>query len=292
MLATAGPAPSGEGWAVEFRWDGIRVIAAGGGRVRLTSRNGIDLTAGYPEIAGGRSAAGLIDVGPVVLDGELVVLDPDGRASFERLQQRMHVRNPGPELVAHAPVVFYVFDVLNVARRSLLGEAYDGRREMLTGLGLDRLPQIGCPAATPMCRRPGCWRWPGRTGLEGVVSKRRRSRYEPGRRSTAWIKTPLIITMEVLIGGWTAGSGRRCGTIGALLLGAYDTEGSLRYLGRVGTGFTETMLTDLAARRAPARGAGEPVRGAVARGGGPWRALGAPAVGRGGLYRTPAAALV
>ena len=95
-------------------------------------------------------------------------------------------------------------------------------------------------------------------GLEGVVSKRRSSRYEPGRRSPAWIKTPLINTLEVLIGGWTAGQGRRSNNIGALLLGARDAEGRLRYLGRVGTGFTDAALADLAARLAPLARTGSP----------------------------------
>jgi bifunctional non-homologous end joining protein LigD len=82
--------------------------------------------------------------------------------------------------------------------------------------------------------------------LEGVVSKRRRSRYEPGRRSSAWVKSPLVNTQEVLVGGWTPGQGRRAGTIGSLLLGAYDGQGLLRYLGHVGTGFTDAALDVLA----------------------------------------------
>jgi bifunctional non-homologous end joining protein LigD len=82
-------------------------------------------------------------------------------------------------------------------------------------------------------------------GLEGVVGKRRTARYEPGRRSPAWIKTALLHTQEVVVGGWTAGEGRREKSVGALLLGAYDGSGSLRYLGHVGTGFTEAALRAL-----------------------------------------------
>src|SRR5262249_47813695 len=85
-------------------------------------------------------------------------------------------------------------------------------------------------------------------GLEGVVSKRLRSRYEPGRRSPAWVKTALFHTQEVVVGGWTAGQGRRSDTFGALLLGAYDETGRFRYLGDVGTGFTESTLVDLRER--------------------------------------------
>ena len=88
-------------------------------------------------------------------------------------------------------------------------------------------------------------------GLEGVVGKRLRSRYEPGRRSPSWIKTALFHAQEVVVGGWTAGQGGRAGTLGSLLLGAHDAHGRLRYLGDVGTGFTERMLDDLAATFAP-----------------------------------------
>jgi bifunctional non-homologous end joining protein LigD len=85
-------------------------------------------------------------------------------------------------------------------------------------------------------------------GLEGVVGKRMGSRYQPGRRSPAWTKTALWATQEVVVGGWTTGEGRRAGTLGALLLGAYDDQGRLRYLGDVGTGFTDRVLDDLVAR--------------------------------------------
>jgi bifunctional non-homologous end joining protein LigD len=85
------------------------------------------------------------------------------------------------------------------------------------------------------------------TGLEGVVSKRLDSEYQPGRRSHAWIKTPLWQTTEVIVGGWTPGTGRRSNTLGSLLLGMYDRDGRLRYVGNVGTGFTDAMLDQLLA---------------------------------------------
>ena len=97
------------------------------------------------------------------------------------------------------------------------------------------------------------------------MAKRRTSRYEPGRRSAAWLKTALLTTQEVLIGGWTAGEGRRSGTLGALLLGARDPAGRLRYLGNVGTGFTDSMLRALAAQLEPLRRAGSPFDDEVPR---------------------------
>jgi bifunctional non-homologous end joining protein LigD len=108
-------------------------------------------------------------------------------------------------------------------------------------------------------------------GLEGVVAKRLNSLYYPGKRSTAWIKTPLRHTQEVIIGGWTEGGGRRSGTLGALLLGVHDQrDGRLRFVGRVGTGFTQAALRDmqamLEARARPTGPFDEPIPREDARG--------------------------
>jgi bifunctional non-homologous end joining protein LigD len=250
MLAVPGEPPAGEGWAFEFKWDGVRaVVAADGERLRFTSRNGNDVTLGYPELAGVGLGAGH----RLLLDGELVALDPTGRPDFGLLQHRMHVRSPGPELQAAVPVQLYVFDALEVDGTSLLREPWDARRERLLELGLGAVPGVEVP--------PSFTGVPGRQvldvarahRLEGVVAKRQRSRYEPGRRSAAWVKTALMTTQEVVVGGWTPGSGRRAGTLGALLLGAYDAAGQLRFIGHVGTGFTDAVLDDLLARLEPLR---------------------------------------
>jgi bifunctional non-homologous end joining protein LigD len=247
MLATAGAPPSGSGWAFEFKWDGVRAIAAVAGRqLRLFSRNGNDITGGYPELT---VLGELVGGRPALLDGEIVALSQAGRPEFGLLQQRMHIRAPSPELVARVPISYYVFDLLDLDGRRLLQQSYQQRRELLAALDLDN--------GSPLAREPpnytdvtgGALLEVARQhGLEGVVGKRLGSRYEPGRRSPAWIKTALFHTQEVLVGGWTTGQGRRAGTLGALLLGAYDEQGRLRYLGDVGTGFTETMLADLLTR--------------------------------------------
>ena len=133
MLATAGQVPKGPGWAFEFKWDGVRaVVAAAGDQVQLTSRLGNDVTAGYPELAGIGAVAG---GRPVLLDGEIVVLDAAGRPNFGLLQDRMHVRNPSAELRARLPVSYYAFDVLHVDGKSLLAAPYDERRARLAALG-------------------------------------------------------------------------------------------------------------------------------------------------------------
>jgi len=253
MLALAGAPPSGPDWAFEFKWDGVRAIAAvAGDQLRLYSRNRNDITGGYPELA---TLSGLIKARGVLLDGEIVTLSAAGRPDFGLLQQRMHVRSPSPELVARVPISYYVFDLLNLDGHRLLAQSYQQRRELLANLDLGRgAPLIRVPPNyTDVSGVSGVsggqlLEVARQHGLEGVVGKRLRSRYEPGRRSPSWIKTALFHAQEVVVGGWTAGQGGRAGTLGALLLGAHDAHGRLRYLGDVGTGFTERMLDDLLAR--------------------------------------------
>jgi bifunctional non-homologous end joining protein LigD len=240
MLATAGEAPSGVGWAFEWKWDGVRaIVAAVPGSVRATSRNVRDITASYPEL----DALGELVDRPVLLDGELVSLDQHGRPDFGRLQSRMHVRQPSKTLLRWAPVLFYVFDLLHL-EGPLLSKPYVQRRELLEQLQLTEGP-VGTPPNHTDIAAPVLLDLARQHGLEGVVAKRLDSRYEPGRRVGTWIKTPLRHTQEVIIGGWSPGAGRRAGTIGALLLGVYDETGLLRYVGHVGSGFTEHMLRDL-----------------------------------------------
>ncbi len=231
------PADDGAyGW--ELKWDGVRAVAyVEDGKVRLMSRNDRDMARSYPELGALGGMAGE----PMILDGEIVALR-DGRPDFGLLQSRMHVQRPTGALCAAAPVLYYVFDVLHLGERSLLPEPYTERRAVLDGLGLDRDP----------LRTPPWWRGGGadvraagiEQGLEGVVGKPLNSRYQPGRRGP-WIKVKNVRHQEVVVAGWTPGEGRRTNMIGSLVLGVYDQHG-LRYVGNVGTGFTEAALADLA----------------------------------------------
>jgi bifunctional non-homologous end joining protein LigD len=249
MLATAGLVPHGPGWAFEFKWDGVRaVVATAGDAVRLTSRLGNDVTAGYPDLAG---IGALTGGRPALLDGEIVALDAAGRPNFGLLQDRMHVRHPTPELRAHIPVSFYAFDLLHLDGRSLLAATYDERRAQLAEL--EPSGRVLVPPSFPDVDGVQLLEIARGHGLEGVVAKRRAGRYEPGRRSVGWIKTALVRTLEVLVGAWTPGTGRRARTFGSLLLGAHDAGGRLRYLGHVGTGFTDSVLDGLLARMTPLR---------------------------------------
>jgi bifunctional non-homologous end joining protein LigD len=255
MLATAGDPPPGPGWAVEFKWDGVRAVTAvRGAEVRAHSRAGNEVTAGYPELCG---LGELLDGRPALLDGEIVALDAAGRPDFGLLQHRMHVRSPSADLLARVPVSYLVFDVLHLDGTRLLGEPYDCRRELLDALDLAG-PRVRVPPAAFDVDGRQLLEVARAHGLEGVVAKRRGARYEPGRRSAAWIKTALLRMQEVVIGGWTAGAGRRAGGLGALLLGAHDEDGRLRFLGHVGTGFTDVALDALLARLAPLQQPGSP----------------------------------
>ncbi|NJC73499.1 DNA ligase [Planosporangium thailandense] len=248
MLATLGDLPTGPEWAYEFKWDGVRAVTrTGRRRVRVLSRNNRDLTATYPELA--ELGAVLGERGAVV-DGEVVALDSGGRPSFERLQRRMHVGAPTPGLLAAVPVVYHVFDVLHVDGESTLRLPYEHRRELLAALGLTG-PVVTVPAHFTDVDGAHVLTAARAAGLEGVVAKRLGSTYQPGRRSADWIKVPIVHTQEVVIVGYTAGAGRRAGTIGSLLLAVHDPAGRLRYAGHVGTGFTESMLRDLQRRLVP-----------------------------------------
>jgi bifunctional non-homologous end joining protein LigD len=242
MLATPGPAPSGSGWAYEFKWDGVRAVTYGEGRtLTALTRNDRDVTVSYPEL---REVADLLGGRDAIVDGEIVALDGDGVPSFAQLQRRMHVAEPTGSLVAAVPVRYYVFDLLELDGRSTLALPYHARRDLLAGLVLDgdgvRTPEHfagGDPAQVSAAA--------ARRGLEGIVAKRLASPYRPGRRSPDWIKTPFSHTQEVVIIGFKPGEGRRSGTVGSLVLAVTEPDGSLSFAGGVGTGFTQSMLADL-----------------------------------------------
>jgi bifunctional non-homologous end joining protein LigD len=244
MLAKLSTLPADESqWAFEVKWDGVRVIAhSEPGRLRLLSRTGNDVTAGYPELRALNRALGSRRA---ILDGEIVAFGSDGKPSFQLLQTRMHVR--GEAAVHHhsesTPVTYMLFDLLWLDGHSLMALPYSERRERLEALELDdvrwRVPEsfVGHGSALLAATRE--------QGLEGVIGKRLDSRYVSGRHG-AWTKIKNWGRQEAVIGGWTTGKGGRTGRIGALLLGTYDAEGTLHYVGRVGTGFDTRELERLA----------------------------------------------
>jgi len=246
MVATLGaPADLDEqaDWAIEMKWDGIRAIARSeSAAVRLTSRNGIDLTASYPDLA---QIPESVD-GDAVLDGEILVVNAAGRPDFGLLQRRMNLS--GTDAVAAAagnPAYFMVFDVLESRGESLVALPWSTRRARLERIlqprGRVQLSPVFDGDVSAVIAESV------HLGLEGVVAKRRDGRYSVGRRSRSWIKIKNIRAQKVVIGGWRPGRGRRAGRVGSLLMGVHE-DGALRYVGRVGTGFRDLDLDRLAAR--------------------------------------------
>jgi len=255
MLAKPGRLPAAreqDRWAYEIKWDGVRALVySEPGRLRLESRNGRDITASYPEL---RPLNRALSHHRAILDGEIVAFDADGRPSFARLQQRMHLTGDSQvrRRARDFPVVIVLFDLLWLDGHSLMDRPYDERRAQLEAL------ELGGPAwQTPSAHHgdgAALLEATAAQGLEGLVAKRRDAPYEPGRRSSCWIKVKNVNRQEVVIAGWLPGEGRRESRIGALVVGVHDEDGGpLRYAGRVGTGFTEQTLDVLADRLAPLR---------------------------------------
>jgi bifunctional non-homologous end joining protein LigD len=250
MMAALGPMPSRPGWSYEMKWDGIRVIVeVTEDGCRLWSRNSRNVSGGYPELLGLASAPGLQL--PAVLDGEIVTLDEKGAPSFGLLQLRMHVRDPRQlvQLIKQVPVSVRVFDVLQYDGRSLLEATYDDRRALLESLPID---DPFWEVSPTYADGEQALELSASSGLEGVVAKRRKSRYLPGKRSTDWVKIKPVLTRDVILCGWHPGEGNRSGRIGSLYCGAYlEPGGELVLIGKVGSGLDFTMLemlsTELAA---------------------------------------------
>jgi len=223
--------PDDENWAYEIKYDGYRTLAfVDEGRTRLQSSRLLDVTAKYPELG---HFAGSLNAKSAIVDGELVVLDSEGRPSFELMQQ-------------HATqVAFYLFDVLSVDGHDTIALPYEQRRDLLGGL-----VEAGSNWMVPVHRVGDGAELVAATaerGLEGVMAKRLGSVYTPGKRTPDWRKIKNRVKVEVVIGGYRPGTGNREGTFGALLVGVPEA-GGLRFAGGVGTGFNQRMLETLKRR--------------------------------------------
>lgn len=236
MLAQSGSGtpPGGAEWMHEVKWDGVRgILARNDDRVVLRSRSGREMAATYPELA---SAAADLEPG-TILDGEIVTLSSDGVPSFELLQRRMNLRAPGrvAEAAASVPVTYVVFDQLHEPAGTMIGASLEDRLALLMALDLPR----GIVQSDTFADPDPLWGSVVERGLEGIVSKRRRSLYRPGTRSPDWIKTVAFKSLRAVVGGFTGAEGSRHGGFGALILGLRAGE-RMRWIGSVGSGFTET----------------------------------------------------
>jgi bifunctional non-homologous end joining protein LigD len=230
MLASSASAvPPGTGWVFEPKWDGFRALACvRGGEVRLQSRNDNDLARRFPAVP--RAIVTALRTSDAVVDGEICALDDAGRSSFSALQQ------------GTGTLAFVAFDLLEVDGEEVCGLPLEERQRLLEALVI--------PGVAPVFVSPrfddgeGLLTAAEQQGLEGVIAKRRGSRYQSGRRSADWLKLKVRGRQEVVIVGWTRGSGRRAWGFGALLAAVWD-EGRLRYAGNVGTGFGDAEIERL-----------------------------------------------
>ena len=252
MLATLVEQPfSDPGWLFEIKWDGVRAMAwIADGVLTLRSRNNIDITARYPELAAlakrfaGREA---------ILDGEIVALDAEGRGDFQRLQERMHVRAPGEKQVRETPVVYFAFDLIYCDGYDLRDAPLLERKQLLQRMlhaterfrYADHQPEHG----------KELYELAKENGLEGIVAKRADSRYVSDR-SASWAKLKVSQTLDAVVGGWTEARTEAI-PFGSLLLGLYEGK-KLRFIGHVGSGFDGKKHAELSGRFKELRAAASP----------------------------------
>jgi bifunctional non-homologous end joining protein LigD len=242
MLAESIDKPfDGQEWLFEIKWDGYRALALiADGKVRLVSRNQNDLTPRYPEL---KDLPRFVKAKTAILDGEVVALDKEGRASFSLMQQRTGFRPGGRRMATNAdvPVLYYAFDLLYLDGYDWRRVPLERRKEKLASLLVqgdavrysDHYPEHG-KALFDMAQKKG---------LEGILAKKRDSFYEE-RRSREWLKIKIRHRLECVVGGYTEPEGSRV-HFGSLVLGLYDKKGRLIHVGQVGSGFDQNSLDEI-----------------------------------------------
>ena len=227
-------------WGYEPKWDGIRAIAMCDEETRLITRNDKDVTVAYPELRRMHEQTVAFEA---MLDGEIVAFDK-GVPSFQRLQQRMHLRDERKieEMARQIPVVYLVFDVLYIDGEDLTDQPLEERRRILD----ESIVPSDQIQVSPVTQGKGkaLYKAAEKQGLEGIMAKRLSSVYQPGERSKDWLKVKVTFDADVVIVGWTEGEGSRVGSLGSLMMAVYD-DGVLRYVGNVGTGFKTRSLPDI-----------------------------------------------
>jgi bifunctional non-homologous end joining protein LigD len=240
MLATlAETLPHGDDWTFEVKWDGYRALGyVRAGDARLVSRNGNDLTARFPEIA--KALAKAARSPECVVDGEVCALDEHGRPSFSAMQQGKRA----------TPIVYEVFDALEIDGVPILDLPLEERRERLEELLDARVQSVQISGFFD--DGEALYEAALEQKLEGVMAKRRGSRYAEGKRTRDWLKVKTHGRQEFVVCGWTKGQGRRAGSFGSLVLGTYRGS-ELVWVGNCGTGFTERDIDELLAKLQPLR---------------------------------------
>jgi len=241
MLATSIEKPFDDPeWLFEIKWDGYRAVSfIQDGKVRLVSRNQNDLTGEFPEL---RDLSRLIKAKNAVLDGEVVALDEQGRASFSLMQQRTGIRKGGRRTGARRElqVVYYIFDLLYVDGYDLRRVALEERKQVLSHI-VDTNDLVRYSDHFP--QGLALFEVAKKKGLEGILAKKRLSCYEE-RRSREWLKIKVTQTVDCVVGGYTDPEGSRQ-YFGSIVLGLYDKKGQLIHVGQAGTGFSQAMLKEI-----------------------------------------------
>jgi bifunctional non-homologous end joining protein LigD len=231
----------GDAWLYEIKYDGVRILAIrDGSHVRLYARSGTEVTERYPEVT---LAFDAMPFDRFVIDGEIVALMDDGRPNFGKLQTRMHVSDPATarKLSFSTPTVDFVFDLLAFDGFDLRSMTLEARKEILHQIVRGEGPIRYCDHIVG--RGKDFFQAVAQAGLEGIIAKRRESKYR-GARSDDWLKIKAPLTRNFVIAGYTSPDGSR-NHFGALLLGVYEDDGQLRYVGKVGTGFNGDTLKSI-----------------------------------------------
>ena len=237
-------------WAFEIKWDGVRAIAflESGKLVRIQSRNGNDITQKYPEITEELKSLPT-KFQSAVFDGEIVVLDDKGYSNFQGHQHRMHVSDIGEieRLSKEIPATYYLFDILYHDGQDLRAMSYLERRQYLSQVvqpsDILKISEFVEERGSQMLRHTI------KFNLEGIVAKRKSSRYYEGSRSREWLKIKNIRTQDCVVVGYTQGEGNRENVFGSMLLAVYNPDDkSYRFVGHVGSGFDYKTISDIYSR--------------------------------------------
>jgi bifunctional non-homologous end joining protein LigD len=240
MLATLSDPkemPRGDGWEYEIKWDGYRIVSrVAGGEAELRTRRDQDYTKRFSNVA--KELVKALKTPDCVVDGEVCALDEEGRPSFSAMQQAK----------AGTPIVYYVFDLLEVDGEPIIELPLSERRARLRKLldGRNHTVQF----SQPFDDGRALYEAAKQQRLEGIMGKRVDSRYLPGKRSRDWLKFKTHGEQELVIAGYTRGKGRREWSFGSLVLGAYGPDG-LEWVGNVGTGFDDAEIDRLLKKLRP-----------------------------------------
>ncbi|HMD50156.1 MAG TPA: non-homologous end-joining DNA ligase, partial [Bryobacteraceae bacterium] len=256
LAALADRPPSGSDWLYEIKWDGVRGLCfVEDGQLRIFSRNQKRCDQQYPELS---VLPRFLKASSAILDGEIAVLDENGRARFSLIQPRIGVGDPNSvaHLARSAPVTLFLFDLLYLDGYDLRGVALDERKrllaEIVTPTDRIRISDHFAAKGAEMLEAARA------LGVEGILAKRRDSKYEP-RRSRDWVKVKVVTTGDFVIGGFTHGDRDY---FSSLVLGLHE-RGKLVHVGQVGTGFNDKMLKEIYARIEPLITKKSPFAGSV-----------------------------